>query len=217
MCTRYGLRTKISLAASPTPCCCFPASSPPGDGLRLRSSSSEMRESASDTPILGAEGRRSYMGKFAVGSAWHCTGPSLDESLSSPRFSLLTAILLASVGSVEPLRESTSLVGVSPSLGSLSSPCGGDASSFQPRFLSILESFSSEAPGASISSTLGLGRTSTPAMAASCARSRSPRSLSSRFASSARARSAVSLMFLFSRRNSTAREDALSPIVSHTR
>ena len=219
MCTRYGLRTKISLAASPAPCCCFPASSAPGDGLRLRSSSSEMRESASDTPILGAEGRRSYMGKFAVGSAWHCTGPSLDESLSSPRFSLLTAILLASVGSVEPLRESTSLVGVSPSLGSLSSPCGGDASSFHPRFLSFLVSFSSgtAAAAAAISSTLGLGRTSTPAMAASCARSRSPRSLSSRFASSARARSVVSLMFLFSRKNSTAREDALSPIVSHTR
>ena len=219
MCTRYGLRTKISLAASPAPCCCFPASSAPGDGLRLRSSSSEMRESASDTPILGAEGRRSYMGKFAVGSAWHCTGPSLDESLSSPRFRfLVAAILLASVGSVEPLRESTSLVGVSPSLGSFSSPCGGDASSFHPRFLSILVSFSSgTAAAASISSTLGLGRTSTPAMAASCARSRSPRSLSSRFASSARARSVVSLTFLFSSRNSTARADALSPIVSHTR
>ena len=44
MCTRYGLRTKISLAASPTPCCCFSASSPRvGDGLRLRSSSSEIR------------------------------------------------------------------------------------------------------------------------------------------------------------------------------
>ena len=221
MCTRYGFRTKISLAASPTPCCCFSASSPRvGDGLRLRSSSSEIRESSSDSPILGAGGRRSYMGKFAVGSAWHCTGPSLDESLSSPRFRLLVAaILLASVGSVEPLRESTSLVGVSPSLGSLSSPCGGDASSFHPRFLSFLVSFSSgtAAAAAAISSTLGLGRTSTPAMAASCARSRSPRSLSSRFASSARARSVVSLTFLFSSRNSTARADALSPIVSHTR
>ena len=63
MCTRYGLRTKISLAASPTPCCCFLRVVAPGrDGLRLRSSSSEIRESSSDSPILGAGGRRSYDG-----------------------------------------------------------------------------------------------------------------------------------------------------------
>ena len=122
-------------------------------------------------PILGAGGRPWSMGKFAVRSAWHCTGPSLDEVALLAALPSLgrCVILLASVGSVEPLRESTSLVGVSPSLA----PCRprGATSSFHPRFLSFLVSFSSgtAAAAAAISSTLGLGRTSTPAMAANCA------------------------------------------------
>ena len=158
------------------------------------------------------------MGKFAVGSAWHCTGPSLDESLSSPRFRLLVAaILLASVGSVEPLRESTSLVGVSPRWVPCR-PLRGDASSFHPRFLSFLVSFSSgtAAAAAAISRPSGwAGRRRPrwpPAVRALVPLAPYPP------ASRAPPRgSVVSLTFLFSSRNSTARADALSPIVSHTR
>ena len=54
--------------------------------------------------MRGAGGRRSYSGRLRVGSSAATTGSSLEESLSSPRFKRLTAMISLGVSSSwEPL------------------------------------------------------------------------------------------------------------------
>ena len=157
------------------------------------------------------------MGKFAVGSAWHCTGPSLDESLSSPRFRLLDGDFVG-VGRVRRALARVDVFGRGVAFaGFLVVPLRGRRVILPSPLLVISRELlvGNGGGGGGDLLDLGLGRTSTPAMAASCARSRSPRSLSSPPRAPPRALGRLVNVSLFEE-NSTARADAVADRL-HTR